>query len=178
MNTAKNVTLTVDDELWAALTVALERSIDDLELRAMVSERHDEHLGVQSAEDYRSDIYRLNQVLKVLGSRERRPAPWKEAVVWLDGIYTVRDGEPVRLVDQPDLQRLLDEVTDRRTDGPPTLSDVLAALAEATGESRQDVVRRTAAAGGDRVGAELAAVASRDHVGLDQAAGLDLGHPA
>lgn len=150
MNTPKTVTLTVDDELWTALTVALERSIDDLELRAMISERHDEHLGIESAEGYRSDIRRLNDVLHHLGVNPRVPRAFKEAVVWLDGIYTARGGEPVRMVEAPDLQTLIDSAATRRQDGRATLADLLVALAEATGQSTSEVVRRAAARDRDR----------------------------
>lgn len=75
------------------------------------------------------------------------PDPDREAVRWLDGVYTAVDGKPVRMVEQPDLQRLIDRAVERHRSGSFTVADLLEApLADATGLRPAEIIRRTALA--------------------------------
>lgn len=85
---------------WPTLDVlayALQRTIDDLAARAIVAEHHDPELGPPSAQEYRADIRRLRGVLDQIAPDTRGPDPEQAAVRWLDGIYTIADGKPVRM---------------------------------------------------------------------------------
>lgn len=83
---------------------ALQRTIDDLEARAIVAAHHDPALGPASAAGYRVDIRRLTGVLDQLAAQPRDPDPHQAAIGWIDGTYTIVDGHPVRMCPQPDPQ--------------------------------------------------------------------------
>lgn len=96
---------------WPAadlLAYALQRTMDDLEARAIVAEHHDAELGPASAAEYRSDIRRLRGVLDQVSPGVRPPDPEQAAVRWLDGTYTVADGEPVAMVSRPHAREILE----------------------------------------------------------------------
>lgn len=96
---------------WPAadlLAYALQCTMDDLEARAIVAEHHDRELGLTSAAEYRSDIRQLRGVLGQISPGIRPPDPEQEAVRWLDGTYTIADGQPVAMVATPHVREILD----------------------------------------------------------------------
>lgn len=138
--------LEVDSATWPALVFAIKCTIDDLELRARVAGRADPVKGPEAALEYREDVERLQRLLPQLGVSPTPPDPDREAVRWFDGVYTAVDGEPVRMVEQPDLQRLIDRAAEQHSTGSFTVADLLDALAEATGLQPTEIIRRTALA--------------------------------
>ena len=138
--------LEVDSATWPALVFAIRCMIDGLELRARVAGQADPVKGPEAAREYREDVERLQRLLPQLGVSPTQPDPGREAVRWLDGVYTAVDGEPMRMVEQPDLQRLIDGAVERHRSGSLTVADLLEALADATGLRPAEVIRRTALA--------------------------------
>ena len=138
--------LEIDSATWPALVFAIKRTIDDLELRARVARQADPDKGLEAALGYREDVERLQRLLPQLGVSRTHPDPDREAVRWLDGVYTAVDGEPVRMVEQPDLQRLIDRAVEEHRSGAFTVADLLEALADATGLRPAEIIRRTALA--------------------------------
>ena len=158
--------LEVESDTWPALVFAIKRTIDDLELRARVAGQADPGKGPEAAVGYREDVERLQRLLPQLGVSPTPPDPDREAVRWLDGVYTAVDGKPVRMVEQPDLQRLIDRAVEKDRSGSFTVADLLEALADATGLRPAEIIRRTALAR-----ASLADEQRARRLGLD----LDLG---
>ena len=146
MSTHRPVHLQVDPDAMSAVTFALQRTIDDLEARALVATRQDPHLGPASAVEYRTDIEHLAGLLGQLGHTAARPDPERAAVVWFDDTYTIEDGSPVRMTAAADLDRLLDQAMKRRRDGQLTPGTVVDLLAEATGQSTFEVAEQLTAA--------------------------------
>ena len=162
MSTQRPAHLQVDPDAMSATVFALQRTIDDLEARALVATRQDPHLGPASAGEYRTDIGHLSGLLGQLGHTATRPDPGRAAVVWFGETYTVEDGTPVRMTPAANLDRLLNQAIERRRDGQLTPGTVIDLLAEATGHTTLEVAEqltagRQAASRQDRTdGRELA----------------------
>jgi hypothetical protein len=146
MPTQPPIRLDLDPDALPAVVFALQRTIDDLEARAIVATDRDPDRGPSSAVEYRADIGRLAGLLGQLGHPAARPDPERAAVVWFDGTYTVDDGRPVRLIATPSLDRLLAQAAERRRDGRLTPGVLIDLLAETTGSSAVEVADRLAAA--------------------------------
>jgi hypothetical protein len=140
------IRLDIDPEALPAVAFALQRTIDDLEARAIVAADRDPDLGPSSAVEYRADIERLAGLLGQLGHPAARPDPERAAVVWIDGTYTIDSGRPIRLVATTTLDRLLTQTAERRRDGRLTPGVLIDLLAEATGHSAVEVADRLVAA--------------------------------
>ncbi|MFA9432845.1 hypothetical protein [Egicoccus sp. AB-alg2] len=140
------IRLDIDPDALPAVTFALQRTIDDLEARAIVAADRDVDLGPSSAAEYRADIDRLAELLGQLGHTAARPDPERAAVVWFDGTYTVDGGRPVRQIATSSLDRLLAEAIERRRDGRLTPGVLIDLLAETTGSSTVEVADRLVAA--------------------------------
>jgi hypothetical protein len=140
------IRLDLDPDSLPAVTFALQRTIDDLEARAIVAADRDPDLGPPSAAEYRADIGRLAGLLGQLGHPAARPDPERAAVVWHDGTYTIDSGRPTRLVATPSLDRLLAQAIERRRDGRLTPGVLVDLLAETTGSSTVEVADRLVAA--------------------------------
>ena len=97
-------TLVLEWPVVDVLAYALLRTIDDLEARAIVAEHHDPEIGPISAREYRADILRLRQVLDQVAPGTRDADPERAAINWIDGVYTVADGVPVRMVSQAEIR--------------------------------------------------------------------------
>jgi hypothetical protein len=136
------IRLEIDPDDLPAVTFALQRTIDDLEARAIVASDCDVDLGPSSAAEYRADIDRLAGLLGQLGHPAARPDPERAAVVWFDGTYTIDAGRPVRLVAATSLDRLLAQASERRRDGRLTPGVLIDLLAETTGSSAVEVADR------------------------------------
>jgi hypothetical protein len=136
------IRLDLDPDSLPAVTFALQRTIDDLEARAIVAADRDPDLGPSSAVEYRTDIGRLAGLLGQLGHPAVRPDPERAAVVWFDGTYTIDGGRPVRLVATTTLDRLLAQAAERRRDGRLTPGVLIDLLAEATGSNVVEVADR------------------------------------
>lgn len=146
MSTEPSIRLTIDPDALAAVTFALQRTIDDLEARAIVAADRDVDLGPSSAAEYRTDVHRLSALLGQLGHPAARPDPERAAVVWFDGTYTIADGHPVRLTSPLDLEPLLEQAIERRRDGRLTPSVLIELVAEATGRDTAEVADQLVAA--------------------------------
>jgi hypothetical protein len=146
MPTQQPIRLDIDPDTLPAVTFALQRTIDDLEARAIVAADRDVDLGPSSATEYRADIDRLAGLLSQLGHTAARPDPERAAVVWFDGTYTIDSGRPVRLVSTASLDRLLAQAAERRRDGRLTPGVLIDLLAETTGASTVEVADRLVAA--------------------------------
>jgi hypothetical protein len=140
------IRLDIDPDALPAVAFALQRTIDDLEARAIVAADRDPDLGPSSAAEYRADIDRLAGLLGQLGHPAARPDPERAAVVWHDGTYTIDDGRPDRLVSITSLDRLLTQAIERRRDGRLTPGVLIDLLAETTGSSAVEVADRLVAA--------------------------------
>ena len=99
-------TLVLEWPVVDVLAYALQRTIDDLEARAIVAEHHDPEIGPISACEYRADILRLRQVLDQIAPHTRGADPERAAVNWIDGVYTVAHGVPVRMLPQLEVRNL------------------------------------------------------------------------
>jgi hypothetical protein len=132
--------------LCRPVTFALQRTIADLEARAIVVADRDVDLGPSSAAEYRTDIDRLAGLLGKLGHSAARPDPERAAIVWNDGTYTIEDGRPVRFTTTADLNRLLEQAIERRHDGRLTPGVLIELVAEATGSDTVEVAERLVAA--------------------------------
>ena len=139
MTTQRPAHLHIDSDAMSAVTFALQRTIDDLEARALVATDQDPHLGPSSAAEYRTDIGHLTGLLGQLGHTAARPDPQRAAVVWFDETYTIDDDIPVRMTAAANLDRLLHQAIQRRRDGQLTPGDVIELLAEATGHATFEV---------------------------------------
>ena len=146
MSTNRPVHLQVDPEAMSAVVFALQRTIDDLEARALVATRQDPHLGPCSAGEYRTDIAHLAGLLGQLGHTAAHPDPGRAAVVWFGETYTIDGGTPVRMTPAANLDRLLNQAIERRQDGRLTPGSVIDLLAEATGQSTFEVAEQLTAA--------------------------------
>ena len=146
MTTQRPVQLHIEPDAMSAVTFALQRTIDDLEARALVATDRDPHLGPSSAAEYRTDIGHLSGLLGQLGHTAARPDPGRAAVVWFDETYTIDDDIPVRMTAAANLDRLLHQATQRRRDGQLTPGDMIELLAEATGHSTFEVAAQLHAA--------------------------------
>jgi hypothetical protein len=140
------IRLDIDPDALPAVTFALQRTIDDLEARAIVAADRDPDLGPSSAAEYRTDIGRLAGLLDQLGHTTARPDPERAALVWHDGTYTIDSGRPLRLVATTALDRLLSQAAERRRDGRLTPGLLIDLLAETTGSSVVEVADRLVAA--------------------------------
>jgi hypothetical protein len=156
------IRLAIDPDALPAVTFALQRTIDDLEARAIVVADRDLDLGPSSAAEYRTDIDRLCGLLGQLGHSAARPDPERAAILWSDGTYTIEDGRPVRLTTTPDLDRLLEQAIERRHDGRLTPSVLIELVAEATGTDTIEVAERLVAA--RRTAREADQAVDRPHV--------------
>ncbi len=86
---------------WPAvdmLAYAIQITMDDLDVRAIIAEHHDLRIGAVSAGEYRSDIRRLRRILDKISPGIRPPDPEQAAVRWIDGTYTISRGKPVPMV--------------------------------------------------------------------------------
>ena len=146
MSTHRPVHLQVDPDAMSAVVFALQRTIDDLEARALVAARQDPHLGPASAGEYRTDIAHLSGLLGQLDHTAARPDPERAAVIWFGETYTVDAGTPLRMTPAAHLDRLLDQAMKRRRDGQLTPGTVIDLLAEATGHSSVEVAEHLTAA--------------------------------
>ena len=146
MTTQRPVQLHIDPDAMSAVTFALQRTIDDLEARALVATDQDPHLGPSSAAEYRTDIGHLSGLLSQLGHTAARPDPGRAAVVWFDETYTIDEDIPVRMAAAANLDRLLQQTIQRRRDGQLTPGDVIELLAEATSQSTFEVADQLHAA--------------------------------
>ena len=146
MSTHRPVHLQVDPDAMSAVVFALQRTIDDLEARALVAARQDPHLGPASAGEYRTDIGHLSGLLGQLGHTAARPDPERAAVAWFGETYTIEAGTPVRMTPAAHFDRLLDRAMKRRRDGQLTPGTVIDLLAEATGHSTFEVAEQLSAA--------------------------------
>ena len=133
MPTPHPVRLEIPPEALPAVIFALQRTIDDLEARAIVATDHDPDLGPSSAVEYRADIGRLSGLLGQLGHTPGRADPERAAVVWVDGVYTIEHGRPKRMTATARLSRLLGEAIDARREGRISPSALIELVAEATG---------------------------------------------
>ena len=140
------IRLDIDPDALPAVTFALQRTIDDLEARAIVAADRDGGLGPSYAAEYRADIDRLAGLLGQLGHTAVQPDPERAAVVWFDGTYTVDSGRPVRLISTTSLDRLLADAIERHRDGRLTPGVLIDLLAETTGSSAVEVADRLVAA--------------------------------
>jgi hypothetical protein len=156
MTSPPYVQLQVPAEALPALTFALQRTVDDLEARALVAVDRDVDLGPSSATEYRDDIGRLAGLLGQLGATPTQPDAERAAVVWFDGVYTIDGDRPVRHRPQPVLTALLADAIEKRHDGRLTPGAIIETLAEVTGVDQLEVLRqltearRTAARDVDR----------------------------
>jgi hypothetical protein len=155
MSAQSPIRLEVDPDALPAVVFALQRTIDDLEARAIVAADRDPDLGPSSAAEYRTDIGRLAGLLDQLGHTTARPDPERAALVWHDGTYTIDSGRPLRLVATTALDRLLSQAAERRRDGRLTPGVLIDLLAETTGSSVVEVA--------DRLVATRRAVRTTDH---------------
>jgi hypothetical protein len=146
MSTEPTIHLAIDPDALPAVTFALQRTIDDLEARAIVAADRDVDLGPSSADEYRADSHRLSRLLRQLGHTAARPDPERAAILWSDGTYTIEDGRPVRLTTTADLNRLLEQAIEGRHDGRLTPSVLIELVAEATGTDIIEVADRLVAA--------------------------------
>lgn len=105
-------TLQLEQPAVDVLACALLQAVDDLEARAIIAEQHDPELGAVSAAEYRTDAHRLRLALDALAPGSRAPSPDRTAVLWIDGTWTVSNGDPVRLHRQDDLEGLLESALD------------------------------------------------------------------
>jgi hypothetical protein len=137
-----SVHLQVPAESLPALTFALQRTVDDLEARALVAIDRDKALGPASAAEYREDIGQLAGLLGQLGHQPDRPDPERAAVRWFDGVYVIDDRRPVQLQPRPELAALLETAIAKRHDGRLTPGAIIETLAEATGVDQLEVLRR------------------------------------
>ncbi len=124
-------TITLDWPASDVLAYAIQRTMDDLEARAIVAEHHDPELGPTSARDYRAEIPRLRSVLDQISPDIRPPDPEQAAVRWIHGTYTVVDGQPVPMLAQPELRELLEATTALRDAGLLSADQALDLLATA-----------------------------------------------
>ncbi len=138
------IRLDIDPAALPAVTFALQRTIDDLEARAIVAADRDADLGPSSAAEYRTDIGLLVGLLGQLGHPAARPDPERAAVVWHDGTFGIDGGRPVRLRKAASLDRLLADAVERRRDGRLTPGVLIDLLAETTDSSTVEVVDRLA----------------------------------
>lgn len=142
MPAQRPIRLAIDPEALPAVVFALQRTIDDLEARAIVAIDRDVELGPPSAAEYRADIGRLAGLLGQLGHPGARPDPERAAIVWCDGLYTVDDRRPVRLTPTTGLDRLLDQLVARRVDDRLSAGALVELFADATGAELVDVADR------------------------------------
>jgi hypothetical protein len=142
MTSPSDVHLQVPAEALPALTFALQRTVDDLEARALVAVDRDVDLGPSSAAEYRDDIGRLAGLLGQLGAAPGRPDPERAAVVWFHGVYTVDGDRPVCHQPQPVLTALLADAIEKRHDGRLTPGAIIETLAEVTGVDQLEVLRQ------------------------------------
>jgi hypothetical protein len=133
MSTPPPVRLEIPPEALPAVTFALQRTIDDLEARALIATEHDTDLGPASAAEYRADIGRLTELSGQLGHAPARPDPERAAVVWVDGVYTIEHGRPKRMTATARLSRLLGEAIEARREGRISPGALIELVAEATG---------------------------------------------
>ncbi len=105
MSTPPTIHLAIDPDALPAVTFALQRTIDDLEARALVAVDRDVDLGPSSAAEYRDDIDRLAGLLGQLGVAPGRPDPERAAVLWFDGVDTIDGHRPLLHQPQPVLTR-------------------------------------------------------------------------
>ena len=136
------VRLEIDAEALSAVTFALQRTIDDLEARALVATDQDPDLGPPSAAEYRADIDRLAGLLSQLGRPAVAPDPEQAAVIWFDGVYTIEAGRPQRMTATVRLSRLLADAIEARRDGRLTPNVLIELVAEATGTSMVDTAEQ------------------------------------
>lgn len=88
---------------WPAVDVlayAAQRTMGDLEARAIVAERRDPELGPLSAGEYHADIRRLREILNQIPAAIRPADPEQTPLRWLDGTYTVADGKTAAVIAQ------------------------------------------------------------------------------
>ena len=133
MSTPRAIRLEIPPEALPVVMFALQRTIDDLEARALIATEHDPDLGPASAAEYRADIGRLAELAGQLGHTPARPDPERAAVVWVDGVYTIEHGRPRRMTATARLSRLLGEAIDTRREGRITPGALIELVAEATG---------------------------------------------
>jgi hypothetical protein len=133
MPTPRPIRLEIPPEALPAVTFALQRTIDDLEARALIATDHDPNLGPPSAVEYRADIDRLAELSGQLGHTPGRPDPERAAVVWVDGVYTIEHGRPKRMTATVRLSRLLGEAIDARREGRIMPGALIELVAETTG---------------------------------------------
>ena len=147
MSTDPHLHLNVEPDAIPVLVFALQRTIDDLEARALVAAQHDPDLGVASAGEYRIDGLRLAGMLRQLGHDARPPDPGRAAVVWFDDTYTIGpDRQPVRMAPVADLTRIVDEAVRRRSSGRLSATGIVELLADATGLPAWEVADQLVAA--------------------------------
>jgi hypothetical protein len=142
MSPQPTIQLTIGPDALPAVVFALQRTIDDLEARAIIAIDRDVELGPPSAAEYRADIGRLAGMLGQLGHPASRPVPERAAVVWCDGLYTVDDGQPVRLTPTSGLDRLLEQLVARRDERRLTPGALIELFADAIGAELVDVADR------------------------------------
>lgn len=137
--TADTDVLHVHRETAPALTFAVKRAIDDLAARAIVAEYCDPDLGSLSAIEYRADIPRLTRLLQQLGSAPPRPRPEGGVVRWLDRLYTIANGRPVRIGLLAPFRQLLRQAL---RSGNVSGAELAAALALAMGTGSDAISRK------------------------------------
>ena len=146
MPTPRPIRLEIPPEALPAVTFALQRTIDDLEARALIATEHDPDLGPASAADYRTDIARLTKLAGQLGHCAAHPDPERAAVVWVDGVYTIERGRPKRMTATVRLSRLLGEAIDARREGRISPGALIELVAEATGTTTLETAEQLNAA--------------------------------
>jgi hypothetical protein len=146
MSTPRPIRLEIPPEALPAVTFALQRTIDDLEARAIVATDHDPDLGPPSAVEYRTDIARLAELLGQLGHAPARPDPERAAVVWVDGVYTIEQGQPRRMTATARLSELLGAAIEARREGRITPGLLIELVAEATGTTTLETAEQLKAA--------------------------------
>ena len=146
MSTPRAIRLEIPPEALPVVTFALQRTIDDLEARALIATEHDRDLGPASAVEYRADIGWLSGLLGQLGHTPGRADPERAAVVWVDGVYTVEHGRPNRMTATARLSRLLGEAIDARREGRISPSMLIELVAEATGTTTLQAAEQLEAA--------------------------------
>lgn len=100
-------TLHLDGPSAGLVVHALIRTMDDLAARAILADHTGLDGGAATAAEHRRHVATLRAVLDQLAPDSRGPDPHQVAARWLDGIYTIVDHTPVKMLAATDVHALL-----------------------------------------------------------------------